>query len=317
MKKDKNIEKIFKELIAQNKSNYVDFYKEYKNLIYGIAFSILKNKDDSEDVVQNVFVKIYNAEPNILPSKNQLSWLYIVTKNEALQIYKKRNKLENLEILYEIPDNKDYILEDIDKIEYNKLIQNLPSKQKEVISLKILGNLTFNEIANLLNESENTIKWRYYKATHSLKIIITNLSLFICTLVLGIHNYTNSKKINAPETISNENINMLERNDTKTDNSMTDKNSTKKTEESKSIYSELKDTTQNSTNSETKNEKDEMILNSNQNTIENTIIENNDIPSMEKSTICFTLSFVFLILIIIFSIFLSNKPTKIRKKLSK
>lgn len=48
-----------------------------------------------------------------------------------------------------------------------------------------------------------------------------------------------------------------------------------------------------------------------------TNIKNNDIPSMEKSTICFALSFVFLILIIIFSIFLSNKPTKIRKKLSK
>lgn len=303
MKNDiKYIENIFENLKQQNKSNFEEFYNKYKKLIYGVAFSILKNKDDSEDIVQNVFLKIYNATPDILPSNNQLSWIYTVTKNEALQLYKKRQNLENLDLLYEIPDNKDYILENIDNIEYNMLIRKLPPKQKEIISLKIVGDLTFKEIASLLAESESTIKWRYYKATHYLKLIISNLSLFICTLTLGIHNYINNKREN--DTI-NDNKQQLTEEPTNNDS------------ESKGTYQNS--TSQNSTSFDTEMKSDESIKDMYQNTTENTIIDTKDENSQftGNNTIYFTLSSIFLVLTIIFTMFLSKKPTKIRNKKSK
>lgn len=316
----KYVENIFENLRQQNKSNFEEFYNNYKKLIYGVAFSILKNEDDSEDIVQNVFLKIYNATPDILPSNNQLSWIYVVTKNEALQLYKKRRKLESLDLLYEIPDNKDYILENIDNIEYNRLIRKLPLKQKEVISLKIVGDLTFKEIANLLAESESTIKWRYYKATHSLKLIISNLSLFICTLTLGIHNYINNKRANGTDTIINENNNTITENNSQTN--ITENitiNDKPLTEETTDIDGELKGTLQNSASSESENKNDEELEDINQNTTENTIIDTNDENSQftGNSTIYFTLSSIFLVLTIIFTIFFNKKPTKIKNKKSK
>ena len=61
------------------------------------------------------------------------------------------SELEPFEYYY-ISSNESY------SIEYNKLIQNLPSKQKEVISLKILGNLTFNEIFIQTQTCYNKVK---------------------------------------------------------------------------------------------------------------------------------------------------------------
>lgn len=307
----KYVENIFENLRQQNKSNFEEFYNNYKKLIYGVAFSILKNKDDSEDIVQNVFLKIYNATPDILPSNNQLSWMYAVTKNEALQLYKKIQKQECLDLLYEIPDTKDYILDNIDNIEYNKLIRKLPLKQKEVISLKIVGDLTFKEIANLLGESESTIKWRYYKATHSLKLIISNLSLFICAMTLGIHNYINNKRANRTDTIINENSNTITENITINDKPVR--------EETTDIDSKLNYTYQNSANFESENKSNEKLEDINQNITENTTIDTNEENSQftGSNTIYFTSSSIFLVLTIIFTIFFHKRPTKIKNRKSK
>lgn len=49
-------------------------------MIYGIAFSILKNKEDSEDVVQIVFSKLYVLDKEKLPKEKEATWLYSVTK---------------------------------------------------------------------------------------------------------------------------------------------------------------------------------------------------------------------------------------------
>lgn len=163
MKKEEYIKQFFNELKVHNKTNYENFYTTYKHLVYSISYSILKNKDDAEDIVQNVFVKLYNMSPEKLPQKNELSWLYTVTKNEALQLYKKNNKTTSLENIYEIPNTTNDIDKSIDFIEYNKLLSKLNPKQQEIISLKIISDLSFKDISKLLNENENTIKWRYYK----------------------------------------------------------------------------------------------------------------------------------------------------------
>lgn len=82
MKKiDENeLKEIFNELRNNNENAYEKLYKKYKNLVYNIAFSILKNKTDSEDIMQIVFTKIYGMEKPKLPTKNEACWIYSLTK---------------------------------------------------------------------------------------------------------------------------------------------------------------------------------------------------------------------------------------------
>ena len=71
-KDEKELEQLFKNLKnSNNKNDFEVFYDNYNNLVYRIAFTILKNKDDSEDIVQVVFSKIYTLPKDKLPTKTK------------------------------------------------------------------------------------------------------------------------------------------------------------------------------------------------------------------------------------------------------
>lgn len=182
----KEIKNIIESIKTGNKSGVEELYKKYNKLVYGIAFSILKNKDDAEDIVQIVYTKIYTLDIEKLPTDKEFSWLYAVTKNETLTYLKKQKTNVNIDEIYSVEDKNQDIEKIIDGIEYNKLISKLNDKEKEIVSLKILGELSFEEISKVVEEPVSTVKWRYYKSLHSLKMILSNLSMFIITLTLGI-----------------------------------------------------------------------------------------------------------------------------------
>ena len=163
--------------------------------MYKISFSILKNKESSEDVTQNVFAKIYSLPTDKLPTSKEATWLYAVTKNEALTFLRKERTNISLEEAYNIDTGKecDELQNIVDTEKYNKLISGLSVKEKEVVSLKILGEFSFKEIAKILNEPIGTVQWRYYKALNSLQLLLGNISMLFATLALYIGCMKNNK----------------------------------------------------------------------------------------------------------------------------
>ena len=83
--------------IKNNKeSAFKELYEKYRKLVYAVSFSILKNKENSEELVQKVFIKLWQMEKNNFPTSNESSWLYSMTKNEVLNFL--RNQKEEIEI---------------------------------------------------------------------------------------------------------------------------------------------------------------------------------------------------------------------------
>lgn len=296
-------EKELKELFIELKYNNIAFeklYNKYNKLVYGIAFSILKNKQDSEDVVQNIFTKIYNIDKNKLPTKNEASWLYSTTKNETITVLRKRKNDLNLDSIYEIEDQDNEIDNSIDKMEFNGLIRKLDNCEKEIVSLKILANLSFDEIGKLLNKPTGTIKWRYYKAINTLKILLSNLGMFIVTFIIGLKTLSNQQKVNNAEQqiITDENIvqneENIEQEETEQDKSTMQDNLK---EENNNINEEI---VQNTTKQET--------------IITDTIIEDN-INYFGIGIL--SVSAIFLVFTIIFMIIFTKYQLKLKKKTSK
>lgn len=284
---EKELKELFIEIKNNNKIAFEKLYSKYNKTVYGIAFSILKNKPDSEDVVQTVFTKIYTLEKNKLPKDKIGSWLYSVTKNETLLLLRKKDNNVNLEDIYSIKDENNEIYKFISQDSYNRLINSLNPKEQEVVSLKLLSNLTFKEIGNLLGESANTVKWRYYKAIHTLKITLSNLSMFIITFVFGIIILKNDKKelpvIKDDQNNINSNKNEIE-----------------------------------AENKENEKLEDSEIIQENEDFYENTIVEEQIMDTTNYLSIgMFSVSAIFLILTIIFSIFLTKHQLNAKKKASK
>ena len=180
--------------IETNKELYFNkLYENYNGLIYAIVFSILKNREDSEDVVQKVYIKIWNMENQKLPKNNEASWLYSITKNEAIDFIRNRKTLLNIDEIYYISED-DELNEIIDRDNYNKIIEKLNPDEQEIVSLKILSNLSFKEISQILNIPESTAKWKYYKSMHTLKLLLGNLGMFIVTFTICLKAVLNQTK---------------------------------------------------------------------------------------------------------------------------
>ena len=293
----KELEELFIEIKYGNKIAFEKLYNNYNKLIYSIAYSILKNKQDAEDVVQIVFEKLYLIDKEKLPNRNESSWLYSITKNETIN-YLKRNKNNiDLDSIYNIEDENNEINKIIDQDNYNRLISKLNNKEKEIISLKIISNLSFEEIGKLLKEPTGTIKWRYYKAVNTLKILLSNLGMFIITFVIGIKTLFNKK---ASDKVEQDKI--------------TGNNTTKQTGENTNVETkkgqenlkdEVKSDVSESQDKETRNEI-------------NIVSQPTNTEIINSSGVCIlSISFIFLIITIIFSIILAKYQLKLRKKLSK
>lgn len=200
------LKSIFLKIKENDIKGLEELYSQYHTMVYGIAFSIVKHKQDAEDIMQIVFEKIQKLDKTKLPSDKETTWLYTVTKNETLNYLKKKKGEISLDTIYEIESKNNEIDKKIDSIEFNQLIRKLNGKEQEIISLKILSDFSFQEISNLLNEPVGTVKWRYYKSLRFIKKMIGSLAMSVIAFTIGIKTMFTNMKTNTEqqETIQSE-----------------------------------------------------------------------------------------------------------------
>ena len=294
MKKE---EEIFELLKTNRKLGIEELYKNYSKLVYGVIYSILKNTDETEDVLQNVFVKIFKLDNEKLPTKSHLSWLYSVAKNETINYIKKHSKEKNYESLYEITDNDTEIEKVLDKEYFNKLIENLPPKQQEILSLKIISNLSFREIANILNMKIPAVQWHYYKSLNTIKLLLGN----VITIFVGVFLYIKTRGLTERnEAEPEENDSVKEKDEVAIDE--------KNTADNKSIN-------QSTEPQEEYNRADSYT--GKNDTIEITAQATGAAESSTNNIVSLGIIITTIIFVVTFSIFLIKRQIKLKKKLSK
>ena len=295
MKKE---EEIFELLKTNRKLGIEELYKNYSKLVFGVIYSILKNTDETEDVLQNVFIKIFKLDNEKLPTKSHLSWLYSVAKNETINYIKRNSKEKNFENLYEISDNDTEIEKVLDKEYFNNLIKNLPQKQQEILSLKIVSNLSFKEIANILNMKIPAVQWHYYKSLNTIKLLLGN----VITIFVGAFLYIKTRGLTERnEAEPEENDSVKEKDEIALDEE-------KSIDESYSINqsTELQGENNRTDNYTGKND-----------TIEITAQATGTAESSTNNIISFGIIVTTILLVVIFSILLIKRQIKLKKKLSK
>ena len=193
--KKQELHLIFSEIRQGNTNKLNDLYENHNKLIYGIAFSILKNKEDSEDIVQIVFMKIFQIDKNKLPTSNEASWLYSLTKNETLNYLRKKKQEINLDEIYYISEEDKELNKIIDDDSYNRLIIKLDKQAQEIVSLKILSNMSFRAISLLLNMPMGTVQWKYYTSLYTLRLLLGNISMVIIGILLLVKGNMRNREI--------------------------------------------------------------------------------------------------------------------------
>lgn len=313
---EKELHEIFNKMRKDDKKSYEELYKKYYKLVYNIAFSILKNKENAEDINQNVFIKIGNLKKEKLPNSYEASWLYTVTKNECISLFRKTKETLTIENI------KNENLEDeiegiIQKNSYEKLMENLEKIEKQIIFLKVEAGYSFKEIARLLKMPIGTVQWKYYKSLHALKLLIANLSMFVIGVVTCLFNNSRLKesKVEQDENKTEDN---KEQGSTIEDNqkqdSVQNQKDNKNTIKHENIAEDISNENSNTIENIVQNELIENIIR------EETKIESCNITvdrTMFKNAILYGLTNVFLCFSIFFTIIVVKNQQNKRKQSSK
>ena len=157
---------------------------KYKKLTFNVAYRMTNNLQDAEDISQEVFIRVYRSLYNFNPNYKFSTWLYQMTLNICRDRFRKGkipsvsldapfNKDDQKDFSSIIPDNQNNpedIIMGVEQTNFiNDLIASLPPKYREVITLRHLRDLSYEETSKILNISLGSVKSRLFRARELLK----------------------------------------------------------------------------------------------------------------------------------------------------
>lgn len=146
-----------------------NYIVEYKDDIYRLAYSYVRNVDDALDIVQDSILKAFSSIDSLREPQFIKTWFYRIVVNTSLDFIRKNKK----EILVDesFLTIKDSGCEDTyDDIDLSKALNGLPDEYKTIVVLRYFEDLKIKEIAEILDQNINTIKTKLYSALNMLKI---------------------------------------------------------------------------------------------------------------------------------------------------
>lgn len=158
-------------LLPPQQTQFINYYHQYFPAIYRYIGFRVGSKAETEDLVSETFLKAlehyprYSARENIPFS----SWLFRIAKNTLTDFYRKnKKKTLNIEDVPDIIDHSPLPDRTVDTkflfLKVKEIVEKLPKKQKEVVTLRLFAQLQNKEIAQILSLSEKTIASTYLRA---------------------------------------------------------------------------------------------------------------------------------------------------------
>jgi len=146
--------------------------QKYSRPIYSICFQFTSNKEDAEDLMQEVFLKIYYNLNSFDTNKSFLGWAMVLTKNHCIDVYRKNKKEKNFlnsfnDFIFKIPSEENIEKEVMNKEKYLKLLEylhQLPEETASMVLMKDLLGLSLEEISEIFNLPTGTVKSKLSRA---------------------------------------------------------------------------------------------------------------------------------------------------------
>ena len=172
------------ERIRHNDKNaFKEIVLKYQTLVINTCYSFLHNQNDAEDVAQEVFIEVYRSIKNFRQESKLSTWLYRISVNKSLNYLrdnKKNSWFQSLDLLFEkekaVANNlieNENPGEIIEKDEHAdtiySAIDSLPDNQKTSFNLHKLENLSYKEIAEIMDISLSSVESLIFRAKKNLQ----------------------------------------------------------------------------------------------------------------------------------------------------
>jgi RNA polymerase sigma factor (sigma-70 family) len=165
---------------ATKEQAFTTIIRKYQEKLYWHIRRMVVDHDDANDVLQNVFIRVWNGLENFREDAQLYTWLYRIATNESLTFLEQQKKrhavsLSDVEtgLSNKIKADKHF---DANKLEWKLqlAIQQLPEKQKLVFSLRYYDEMPYEEMSRILETSEGALKASYHHAVKKIEDYIKN-----------------------------------------------------------------------------------------------------------------------------------------------
>lgn len=174
----------------QHANAYGKLLDDFQQKVFATCISFVPNKEDAEDIAQDVFVEVFNSINNFKGDSKLSTWIYRITTNKCLEFIRKRNTKKRFAFLQSITGNEmpldkssyfteinhpGIILENKEKSEVLfKAINKLPESQRVMFTLSKVDGLSYKEIAEITGNSLSSVESVLFRSKKNLQDILKN-----------------------------------------------------------------------------------------------------------------------------------------------
>lgn len=153
---------------------FEQIYAELSTPLFTVILRVTRDRELSEDILQEVFLKLYRSPPGPDITRPR-AYLFQSARNLALDALRRRTDTLDLDSLPELPhpigDGTDQ------RLDLERAFAALSCEERELVSLHLNGGLTFREITRITGTPLGTVLWRYRRAIEKLRILLNGGSL--------------------------------------------------------------------------------------------------------------------------------------------
>ncbi len=170
--------------VSERENAFRELVSQYKERLYWHIRKIVLNHDDTDDVLQNTFIKIFKNIYRFKGDSKLYTWMYRIATNEAITFINKKAKQNNITIeavkdqIISRLESDVYFEGNVIQLQLQKAIATLPQKQQLVFNMKYFENHTYENLSEILDTSVGGLKSSYHIAVKKITTYLKSNETF-------------------------------------------------------------------------------------------------------------------------------------------
>lgn len=162
-----------------DKTGLKEIYEAYISYIYAVIRGVVKNKENAEDLTAEFFIKLWNMADQYKAGSGHKTWMTVIARNMAIDFMRKAGREQLTEEVPEVSaaDTAVGIADSMEnevvgRMNFRETVEKLPETERQIMTMKLAGQMTFKEIAEVLGIPMGTVTWKYQNSLEKLRRVV-------------------------------------------------------------------------------------------------------------------------------------------------
>lgn len=155
-----------------DKTGLKDIYEGYISYIYAVILGIVRNRENAEDLTAEFFVRLWSSADSYRPGGGHKAWMTTIARNMAIDFMRKSGREQLVE---EVADEAELSVQNsmenevVGRMNFRETVAKLTDTERQIVTMKLAGDMTFKEIAGILGMPMGTVTWKYQSSMEKLR----------------------------------------------------------------------------------------------------------------------------------------------------